>query len=85
MAKPKKLSKNIAIAGFVANVLLPGVGTIILGKYDIGTIQLVLALLSLSLFLSITAIGIPFFIAVWIWALITGIKALKKAKKRKNL
>ena len=81
MAKPKKLSKKIAIAGLIANLFLPGVGTIILGKYDIGTIQLVLALL--SIFLSIISIGIPFFIAVWIWALITGIKALKKAKKEK--
>ena len=79
MAKPKKLSRNIATAGLIANIFLPGLGTIILGKYDMGTIQLVLALL--SIFLSIMAVGIPFFIAVWIWALITGIKALRTAKK----
>lgn len=81
MAKPKKLSRNTATAGIMANIFLPGIGTIVIGKYDMGAIQLVLALLSLSLFLSITAVGIPFFIAVWIWALVTGIKALRTAKK----
>jgi len=75
-------AKTMAIAGLIANIFIPGLGTLIMGKYDIGTIQLILSLI--GFFLSITLIGsfvgIPLLIAMWIWAIAVSIKALKKAK-----
>ena len=75
---------GILIAGFLVNLIIPGLGTIILEKYELGIIQVLLTIsISLILFtyksaasiLTITAILL---IAVWIWAFITGIRALKE-------
>jgi len=81
-AKSKR-SFKFGIAGFIANLVLPGLGTIIIGKYDIGTIQIVLSLISVFFLANLVGviIGIPIFIATWIWALFTGIKILKNLKK----
>ena len=77
--KRTKTPKGILILGLIANIILPGVGTIIIGKYDIGIIQLVLSLV--GVFFLISSIGImlniPFQIAIRIWALVVSIKALK--------
>jgi len=82
--KIKALSKRTAVAGLILNLILPGLGTIILGKYDIGTIQVILSLI--GLFFSISLIGVmigfPIFLATWIWALFVSIKTLKKAVQR---
>ena len=81
--KKEKTSETIALAGLIVNLFLPGLGTIILGKYDIGTIQLILALIGCFLAMTFigTIIGIPLYLGMWIWALVTGIKELKKARK----
>ena len=87
MAKKIKKIESAKIAGLIVNLFLPGLGTIIAGKYDIGAIQLILALI--GCFISMTfvgvIIGIPLYLAMWIWALITGIKSLKKQESRKHL
>ena len=79
-----KTPKLILILGLIANIILPGVGTIIIGKYDTGIIQLVLSLV--GLFFMITSLGImmgiPFLLAIWIWALVVSIKALKNPDKK---
>ena len=80
----KIVSKRSAAIGLIANLFLPGLGTIITGKYDIATVQIILSITGLF-FLITTAgviIGVMLFLAAWIWALITGIKTLKKAKHR---
>ncbi|MEM2956281.1 MAG: hypothetical protein QW041_01770 [Candidatus Pacearchaeota archaeon] len=80
--KRKDDEKTTIIIGLIVNLFLPGLGTIIFGKYDIGIIQLVLSLV--GFFISITTIGviigIPLIIGMWIWALVTGIIVLKKNK-----
>ena len=79
-----KTPKEIVILGLIGNIILPGVGTIIIGKYDIGIIQLVLSLVGLFFLINAVGImiGIPFLLAIWIWALIVSIKALKNPDKR---
>ena len=74
------LSKSIAVIGLLVNLVAPGLGTIIIGKYDIGSVQLILSLI--GLFFSITKIGsiigLPLIAAMWIWALVVSIKNQKK-------
>ena len=78
----KIVSKHAVIAGLLTNLVLPGLGTIILGKYDIGTIQIILSFA--GILFSVTPIGamigLSLFIVIWIWALIVGIQALKPKK-----
>jgi hypothetical protein len=72
--------KSIQIVGLILNILiLPGLGTIIGGgakHRNTGITQLVLALVSLPLMLIL--IGIPLFIGVWIWGIVTGIKMVQE-------
>jgi len=76
--KKKKLSKNIAVVALLVNILiLPGLGSLIGGKTIEGVIQLVLFLVGLHL--CFILIGISIVVAVWIWALVTGIQIIKEA------
>ena len=75
--------KTMAIVGLILNIIiLPGLGTII-GAIENkpymnqGIIQLVLFLVGIRL--AILLIGIPLMIAMWIWALVSGIKMVKEA------
>jgi len=88
--KVKKPSQGIAIAALILNIIvLPGVGSLVGGRTREGVWQLVLfclgAFLSvLSLFgalLFAILIGIPLFIASWIWGLVTGIQLIKDSQK----
>ena len=86
MAKKKeKLLKETAISGIIVNLFLPGLGTVIMGKYDIGSIQLILSIIGLFFLITLigSIIGIPLFIAMWVWSLITGINHWKKLKRQK--
>lgn len=68
--KSDKIGRNRAIIGLVLNVIsIPGLGTLISGKITIGIIQMIISIISLPLMFIL--IGIPFFIGVWIWALVT--------------
>ena len=65
-----------AIIGLIVNVLfLPGLGSIIGGRTSTGIIQLVLFLVSIPLMFIL--IGFPLALAMWIWALVTGIQMIK--------
>jgi len=81
--KEKLPSKGIAIAGLVVNLILPGLGTIVFRRNDIGIIQLVCSILGILFSFSLVGIliGLPLFLAMWVWALVVGIKRLKKASK----
>ena len=83
MAKSKKSIEGTAIVGLIINLFIPGLGTIVSGRYDIGIAQLVLALVGVFLLPTVmgTAIGILILIGVWVWALVSGIKILKETKK----
>ena len=74
----KKPTKGIAIAALLLNILiLPGIGTLVGGRTKTGVIQLVISIISLPLILVL--IGIPLFIAMWIWGIVTGIQIIKEA------
>lgn len=76
----KKPTQGIAIASLILNVLvLPGLGTIIAGRTNIGVWQLVLAIISIPLIFIL--IGIPILIAVWIWGLVTSIKLIQQSEE----
>ena len=72
----KQMDQGIAILALVLNVIiLPGVGTLVAGDTKKGLWQLILALISLPLM--IVLIGIPLYLGIWIWGLVTGIKYVK--------
>ncbi|MCD6464633.1 hypothetical protein J7L02_03885 [Candidatus Woesearchaeota archaeon] len=69
----------MAIAALLLNILvLPGLGSLIGGRTTEGVIQLVLFIIGIPLCLVL--IGIPLVIAMWIWALVTGIQIIKEAE-----
>ncbi len=71
------MRKALTLAGTVVNVFLPGVGTLIMGKFASGSVQLGL-LLALWVLKTIT-FGLagwflwPIGVAVWIWAVSGGV------------
>lgn len=74
------VSEGLALAGLILNILiLPGLGTIIMGDTKTGVWQLILFLIGIPL-IFVFFIGIPVMIAAWVWALITSVKTIKKAK-----
>jgi len=79
----KKIGESTIVAGIIVNIFLPGLGTIIFGEKETGIIQLVLSLTGVVLVATIIGaiIGYPLWIALWIWALITGIKTLNDSRK----
>lgn len=64
------------IVALIANLIFPGVGTLIVGKVGSGVIQLVLYIVGLILtFTFIGAIvGVPICIGVWIWGLVSVVR-----------
>ena len=76
-------SRVRAIIGLLLNIfILPGLGSLIGGRYIAGIFQLVLIIISFILDLTIIGlvIGIPLGAIVWIWALVTGISMIMRAK-----
>jgi len=80
---PKKGVKlALAIAGLVINVaILPGLGSLIAGKIRTGVLQLIFLLLGFLLTITVVGaiLGIPLMIAIWVWSIVTGIKAIQEA------
>lgn len=75
----------VPIIGFIINLLIPGLGTIIFGEYEPGIVQLVLMMAAVLILFSnfpsaVYLLMIAAIIIIWAWALITGIKELKKKK-----
>ncbi len=71
------MRKALTLAGTVVNVFLPGVGTLIMGKFASGVVQLGL-LLTLWI-LKVLTFGLaggllwPISVAVWLWAVGGGV------------
>lgn len=68
---------GLAIVALVLNILVPGLGTIISGKIKEGVWQIVL--LCIGLILLVVVVGYFIIIAVWLWAIISGIKFIKNS------
>lgn len=78
VAKSSKKNLGLAIVSLILNILIfPGLGTLVAGKTKTGVWQVVLAVV--GAILSFVLIGIPIFVAAWIWGLITGIKLIQEA------
>ena len=76
-------SRIRAIIGLLLNIfILPGLGSLIGGRYLAGIFQLILIVISFILDLTIVGlvIGIPLGALVWLWALITGISMIMRAR-----
>ena len=79
----KRISHGIAALALILNILiLPGLGSLIGGKISSGVIQLVFSLFGLGLTLTIIGaiVGIPLMLAMWIWALVTGIQLIRASR-----
>ena len=79
--KNKKEDKTNKIIALVANIVVPGVGSLIAGKKTKGIIQLVVGVFGWLLvillgWLIIGLIGIPMMIGVWLWAVIESVQDL---------
>ena len=79
----KKISQGTAIAAFVLNVVVPGIGTLLSGRVVEGIWQLLLLLAGVLLLQTVVGwyIGVAFLVAVWIWSIVRGVKILNEAFK----
>jgi hypothetical protein len=72
-------SEGTAIVGLLLNMFfLPGVGSLVAGKTREGVIQTAMFVASFPLMLVL--IGFPMLVGVWVWAMVTGIRAVNEAK-----
>jgi hypothetical protein len=81
--KPEMVSRARAIVGLIVNLILPGLGTLIFKRYELGIIQLVCSVIGIAfVFVSVPffLLGAPLFLAMWIWALVLGIKRIRESK-----
>jgi hypothetical protein len=76
------VDESTALVGLLVNLPLPGVGSLIAGKTREGVLQLVMAAVALPL--CIVLIGFPLLFGAWVWALVTGIKAVNEAKAQSS-
>lgn len=75
----KKPSQGIAIAALLLNILtIPGIGSLVGGRTSTGVIQLVLSIIAIPLMFVL--IGIPLYLGMWIWGIVTGVQILKEAE-----
>jgi len=60
--------------------ILPGFGSLIAGKVRAGILQLIFLLLGFLLAITVIGaiLGVPLMIAVWIWGIVTGVKAIQE-------
>jgi TM2 domain-containing membrane protein YozV len=77
-----KPSMGIAIAGLIVNLCFPGVGSLIAGKTKEGVLQLIFYIVAFICDITLIGllVGIPLGIAMWVWALVTGIRLIEDAK-----
>lgn len=63
--------------GIVANIFFPGVGSIIIGKFGQGIVQIILYILGIIFSMTMVGviIGLPLCIGVWIWGVVTAVSS----------
>jgi len=72
-----KVGVGIALAAFILNLMLPGLGSLIAKRTKEGTWQIVLFVI--GVILTLILVGFLISLVVWIWALVTSIQILKEA------
>jgi len=73
------------LLGILLNIVLPGVGTLIVGKVVQGIIQLVLAIFAIALCFTVfgAIIGIPIYLIVWIWAIVSAATVVDRNQRNR--
>jgi hypothetical protein len=71
-------AEGTAVVGLLLNLMLPGIGSLVAGRTREGAIQTAMFVASFPLM--IVLVGFPMLFAVWIWGIITGIRAVNDAK-----
>jgi len=63
--------------GFIVNIFLPGVGTLLVGKVGTGIAQILLFVFALILNFTVilAIIGIPLGLGIWVWGLVSALTA----------
>ena len=69
-----------AVTAMVLNVILPGLGSLIVGRTAVGVGQLLLWLIAFPL--CFLVIGFPMLIGAWVWSVVTGVRILEESKRR---
>ncbi len=67
------------INGLVLNIIIPGLGTILYGKTEIGVGQLVLAGLGIPMFWLSWMFALAMIAGAWIWSIVTGFQLMASA------
>ncbi len=75
-------SEGTAVTALVLNLIIPGSGSLVAGRTSQGVLQLVLWVVSFPLMFVL--VGFPMLLAVWIWALVSGIQILEESKRRQS-
>jgi hypothetical protein len=60
------------INGLVLNIIVPGLGTLLYGKTEIGVGQLVLALAGLPMMKLSIIFGLLMMAGAWVWSIVVG-------------
>lgn len=63
----------------ILNIIIPGVGTLVLGESRTGLIQLIAYVIAFLLYYSVSTLFGAVTLAVWIWALVVSIRAFRPA------
>jgi TM2 domain-containing membrane protein YozV len=66
-----------SLNGLLVNFVLPGVGSLMVGKPIEGIAQIALVVVGIGLLVTLHFIGIPLIVAGWIWGVVTGFRNLK--------
>lgn len=79
-ARKKQISNKTATLAIIFNLIFPGLGSLIAGKYKIGIEQMTLIAVSFILmFMGFGLIGIPLFFGTWIWGIVSSVKIMRVA------
>jgi hypothetical protein len=61
------------INGLVLNVIVPGLGTLLYGKTEIGVGQLLMAVLGIPVLFKLSIfLGLAMLVGAWIWSIVVG-------------
>jgi hypothetical protein len=69
-----------SINGLLVNFVLPGVGSLMIGKSAEGAAQLGLMVIGAGMLLTLHFWGIPLIIIAWIWGVVTGFRGMAGGK-----
>jgi hypothetical protein len=67
------------VNGLVLNIIVPGLGTILYGKTEIGVGQLVLAGLGIPMLWFSWLVALAMIAGAWIWSIVTGFQLMSSS------